>query len=149
MKTALLVVAVFSLACHAQPQQVSRRYALHGTILAVNRSSGNIVVHHDDIPGYMSAMTMPYAAGNPQDLTFLESGDEIRAEVVVTIEGAAHLEHITVLAHAKVKSVPRRVSRRVRRPGLGNGCVPSCFAPGMWWSARIETSTSSAGWGPW
>jgi protein SCO1/2 len=101
------VLAAYCLACHAKPEQVSRRYDLHGTILAVNRSTGNIVVQHDDIPGYMSAMTMPFAARNPQDLTFLENGDEIRAEVVVTIEGAARLEHITVLGHAKVKSAPR------------------------------------------
>lgn len=104
---AALVLAAFTLACHAKPEQVSRRYQLHGTVLAVNRSTGNIVVRHDDISGYMSAMTMPYPAANPQDLTFLENGDEIRAEVVVTIEGAARLEHITVLGHAKPKSAPR------------------------------------------
>jgi Cu/Ag efflux protein CusF len=98
------VLAAFTLACHSKAEQVSRRYDLHGTILAVNRGSGNIVVHHDDIPGYMSAMTMPYAAANPEDLTFLENGDEIRAEVVVTIEGAARIEHITVLRHAKPKT---------------------------------------------
>jgi protein SCO1 len=105
VKTAL-VIAAFSLACHAKPAEVSRRYELHGTILAVNRASGNLVVRHDDIPGYMSAMTMPYAAGRAEDLTFLENGDQIRAEVVVTIEGAAHLEHITVLRHARV-TAPR------------------------------------------
>ena len=101
------MLAAFSLACHTKPEQPSRRYDVHGTILAVNRSSGNVVVRHDSIPGYMSAMTMPFAARNPQDLTFLENGDEIRAELVVTIEGAARLEHITVLGHAKAKSAPR------------------------------------------
>ncbi len=49
----------------------------------------------------MSSMTMPYRAANPQDLTFLENGDEIRAELLVTIEGAARLEHIRVVQHAK------------------------------------------------
>ena len=74
---------------------------MHGTILAVNRDSRNVVVQHGDIPGYMTAMTMPYAVGSAEDLTFLENGDEIRADVVVTIEGAAHLEHITVMKHAR------------------------------------------------
>ena len=101
-----LATAALGTACRAKPEQVARHYALHGTIVAVNRGSGNVVVAHDDIPGYMSAMTMPYAAGNPQDLTFLENGDEIRADLVVTIEGAARLEHITVLRHAKV-TAPR------------------------------------------
>ena len=80
---------------------------MQGTIVAVNRSSGNLVVQHGDIPGYMTAMTMPYAVGSAENITFLENGDEIRAEVVVTIEGAAHLEHITVVRHAKVTSAPR------------------------------------------
>ena len=88
-------------ACHAKQESPTRRFALHGSVVAVNRGSGNVVVKHDDIPGYMSAMTMPYHVANPQDLTFLENGDEIRAEVVVTIEGAAHLEHITLLRHAR------------------------------------------------
>jgi protein SCO1/2 len=88
-------------ACHAKQESPTRRFALHGSVVAVNRGSGNVVVKHDDIPGYMSAMTMPYHAANPRDLTFLESGDEIRAELVVTIEGAAQLEHITLLRHAR------------------------------------------------
>jgi Cu/Ag efflux protein CusF len=96
-----LAAAALGAACRARPEQVARRYALHGTIVAVNRSSGNVVVAHDDIPGYMSAMTMPYAAGRAENITFLENGDEIRADLLVTIEGAAHLEHITVVRRAK------------------------------------------------
>lgn len=74
---------------------------MQGTIVAVNRGSGNLVVRHGDIPGYMSAMTMPYAAGTAENITFLANGDEIRADVVVSIEGSAHLEQITVVRHAK------------------------------------------------
>jgi protein SCO1 len=97
----VLVGVAWGVACHSNPAPPTRRFDLQGTILAVNRGSGNIVVRHGDIPGYMSAMTMPYAVGRSENITFLETGDEIRAEVVVTIEGAAHLEHITVVRHAK------------------------------------------------
>jgi protein SCO1/2 len=89
-------------ACHAKQESPTRRYVLHGSIVAVNRGSGNIVVKHDAIPGYMSAMTMPFRAANPQDLTFLENGDEISAQVVVTIEGAARLEQIKRIRRARV-----------------------------------------------
>lgn len=96
-----LVTAAWGAACRARPEQPTRRYEMQGTIVAVNRGSGNVVVHHGDIPGYMTAMTMPYAVGRAENITFLENGDEIQADVVVTIEGAAHLEHITVMKHAK------------------------------------------------
>jgi protein SCO1/2 len=98
---AALATAALGAACHERPEPAARHYDLHGTIVAVNRGSGNVVVQHDAIPGYMSAMTMPYAAGNTQDLTFLENGDEISADLLVTIEGAARLDHIRVLRHAK------------------------------------------------
>lgn len=94
------MTAALGTACRAKPEQITRHYDLHGTVVAVNRASGNLVVKHDDMPGYMSAMTMPYRAANPRDLTFLENGDEIRAELLVTIEGAARLEHIRVVKHA-------------------------------------------------
>jgi protein SCO1/2 len=98
--TAALVAAGLGLACHAKPGRAVHRYELHGTVLAVDRSRGQIVVRHDSIPGFMPAMTMPYAVANAQDLVFLENGDEIRADVVVDEFGSARLERIRVLRRA-------------------------------------------------
>ncbi|HXQ28825.1 MAG TPA: copper-binding protein [Gemmatimonadales bacterium] len=97
-----LVWAAGAAACHARPGLPARHYDLHGTVIAVDRDREQLVVQHDNIPGFMSAMTMPYAVGNAQDLVFVEIGDEIRGEVVDSA-GSVHLGHITVLTHAKVK----------------------------------------------
>jgi Cu/Ag efflux protein CusF len=101
------VLAVWGAACHARPEPAARRYALHGTILAVDRGGARLVVQHDSIPGFMSAMTMSYPVGSAQDLDVLENGDEIRADVVVGGDGRAHLEHITVVKRAKVSQLSR------------------------------------------
>jgi len=98
----VLVGGAWAAACHARPGLPVRHYDLHGTIIAVDRDREQLVVQHDNIPGFMSAMTMPYSVGNAQDLVFVEIGDEIRGEVVDSV-GSVHLEHITVLRHAKVK----------------------------------------------
>ena len=61
-----------------------------------------VVVQHGDIPGFMSAMTMPYNAGKQEDLTKVSAGDQIQADVVVS-DSEAHLENIKVTGHAKPK----------------------------------------------
>ena len=53
------VAAVASLAgCTRGPE--ARRYQLQGQVLAVRVESSEILVRHEDIVGFMPAMTMPY-----------------------------------------------------------------------------------------
>ena len=51
---------------------------------------------HDEIPGFMSAMTMPYGVANAKDLDKASLGDEIRANAVLN-EGSVRLEKITIV----------------------------------------------------
>ena len=52
---ALLFTLLMAAACgHA------KQYTLKGQILAVNRDKQELLVKHEEIPGYMMAMTMPY-----------------------------------------------------------------------------------------
>ena len=48
------------------------------------------------IPGFMSAMAMPYPIPDQKALAGLSAGDEITADVVVTGDGKYHLENIVV-----------------------------------------------------
>jgi protein SCO1/2 len=98
-----LLAMAMGAACHATPPLGTRHYELHGTVIAMDRDRGQLVVQHDSIPGFMSAMTMPYAVGNAQDLAFLETGDEVRA-VVVDSGGDVRLDHIRVLRHPKLNA---------------------------------------------
>jgi Cu/Ag efflux protein CusF len=106
--TMALVIAAWGAACHARPEPPAKRYALHGTILAVDRGGGRLVVQHDTIPGFMAAMTMSYPVGSAQNFDVLENGDEIRADVVIGGDGRAQLEQITVLRRAKASNLLRR-----------------------------------------
>src|ERR1700758_399753 len=43
-------------------------YKLKGVVKSVDEKSRRVTVAHDDIPGFMAAMTMPYKVGKAEDL---------------------------------------------------------------------------------
>ena len=51
--------------------------------MAKSESAGQLSVDNDNIPGFMSAMTMTYPVQDPQGLQQVQPGDRITADVVV------------------------------------------------------------------
>jgi Cu/Ag efflux protein CusF len=49
-----------------------------GKVIEIDRAAGKLVINHESIPGYMGAMTMPYAVSNPNMLDHIEPGMDIR-----------------------------------------------------------------------
>jgi Cu/Ag efflux protein CusF len=81
-----------------------RRFELTGIVQSVDAEQRMLIVKHDEIPGFMAAMTMPYKVGRQEDLTNLSPGDQIHAVVVVNAD-EMHLENITVTGHPKTTDV--------------------------------------------
>jgi Cu/Ag efflux protein CusF len=77
------------------PATQPKVYKLKGVVKSVDEKSRRVTVAHDDIPGFMAAMTMPYKVGKAEDLKKLNSGDKIQADVVVG-DGFVDLENIKV-----------------------------------------------------
>jgi len=73
-----------------------KRYPMKGKVLSVAKEEGSATVDADDIPGFMTAMAMPYPVPDEKALANLSPGDEITATVVVTPDGKYHLENIVV-----------------------------------------------------
>ncbi len=67
-----------------QDQDQERRYRLTGTVVSIDKEQQRLVVNHEEIPGFMGAMTMPYPIADPKDLERLSPGDQITADVAVT-----------------------------------------------------------------
>jgi protein SCO1 len=86
-------------ASQSAAENSEQRYLLKGTVRAIDRSQQRIVIDHEDIPGFMAAMTMPYPVVEPKLLDVAAPGDQITADVVVR-DNAAHLEHIVVVRKA-------------------------------------------------
>lgn len=79
-------------ACSRDP--TARTYQLKGQVLAVKTESNEILVKHDDIPGFMPAMTMAYAVKDAALIKDRAAGDLITATLVVE-PSLAHLSAIT------------------------------------------------------
>jgi protein SCO1 len=72
----------------------AKRYPLKGVITAVDASKPAITVAHEEIPGFMAAMTMPFPVrDDPKVVALLRPGDRIEATLVV--DGAVYfLENV-------------------------------------------------------
>jgi protein SCO1 len=87
------------LACSADP-----RFELTGSVVEV-RPPTEVVIAHDDIPGFMAAMTMPFTVAEPGLLTGLDPGDKVAGTLVVG-DSATVLERLVVTAEAPVPEAP-------------------------------------------
>lgn len=77
------VFALSALLIAAASCSNAKTYEMRGQVLAVNRDKMEILVKHEEIPGLMAAMTMPWKVQSANMLDNLGPGDLITSEVVV------------------------------------------------------------------
>lgn len=111
IKTFLFSLIVFSLllgaACQKTPtvpppeaSANAKRFPFKGTVVSVDKAKKEATISHDEIPGYMAGMTMPFPIKDDWVMDELAPGAEIRAELVVD-KGDYYLEKIGIMANAK------------------------------------------------
>ena len=96
-----VAVTIAAVACSRAPEP--RRYEVRGQVLGVDAERREILVDHEDIPGFMPAMTMPYKVNDTALLEGKKPGDLIEATLVVE-EVNAYLSAITTTGHAPIKN---------------------------------------------
>ena len=79
----LLIAGLLAVLVACCASRTSRTYQLTGQILVVKPETNEVLVKHEDIPGFMPAMTMPYAVNDPALLKDRAAGDLITATLVV------------------------------------------------------------------
>ncbi|HXN64698.1 MAG TPA: SCO family protein [Candidatus Acidoferrales bacterium] len=114
--TAGLLYVSLVAACSSGGESGGKRYALTGRVTRVDRSTNTVIVDGDPIPGYMDAMEMPYQVKDPKMLDPLAVGDQIKADVVVTSDGA-HLENIVVTKKGDATKAPSAGAQHEPQPG--------------------------------
>src|ERR1700733_1818635 len=63
--------------------QESKRNHLTGRVISVDKAGKSVMIDGDEIPGFMSAMQMPYTVKDLGLLDKLTAGDQIAADIVV------------------------------------------------------------------
>jgi protein SCO1/2 len=83
-KFLLILLFVVGLAACSRPP-AAKRYELQGRVVAVSSVTSTLTIAHQDIPGYMEAMTMPYTVSAKDAWVFksIAPGDQIHATLVL------------------------------------------------------------------
>jgi len=105
-------VAITTTGCGSKPKQ----YSLKGQVLDIS-TSGEIIVKHEDIPGFMPAMTMPYKVRDPGVLQEVEPGDLIAAALMVAKNGNYWLEDVRITDQSGRKTAKPAVAAHALRIG--------------------------------
>jgi protein SCO1/2 len=115
MRRFLLAVLMVTACSRTAP---TKQYQLQGQILDVKPATKEVLVKHQDIPGFMPAMTMPYKVEDAALLAGKQPGDLITATLVVG-ETEAHLSKIDTTGHAPVEdaSGPAITDSQILKPG--------------------------------
>ena len=97
-----LSVAVLAGACAKGSQ---REYPLQGQVLSVAGNREQVTVNHEEIKGFMAAMTMPYKIRDPKQLEGIGAGALINATLVV-VENDAYLTNMKKVGEAPLPKPP-------------------------------------------
>ena len=82
MKSLITILFLLLFSCS------KRSYDIRGTILEVRRESQEFLIHHDEIPGFMMAMTMPFKLADSLDLNKYRVGDSLKFRLEINKETA-------------------------------------------------------------
>jgi protein SCO1/2 len=65
----------------------SKTFALKGVVRKVDAASGEVTIAHEEIPGFMPGMTMPFDLKDKNLLEGVHPGDEVEGPLVVAFDG--------------------------------------------------------------
>jgi protein SCO1/2 len=111
----LVMLLVGTVGCGPRRSANEKRYPLKGKVVAVDKTERTATIQHEDIPGYMPGMTMPFKIKNDADLQLMKPGDEVTATLVVD-DLAAWLE-ITSIAEGGSPLTPTAAVPGEPKPG--------------------------------
>jgi protein SCO1 len=89
-------------------------YPVKGVVKEIKADGKTAKIKHEEIPGYMAAMTMDFEAKNTNELRGLKTGDVISFKLVVT-DNDAWLEDVRKLSATSPVELPSRQTVRVAR----------------------------------
>jgi protein SCO1/2 len=100
---ALIALGSLAAGCGSAPDQ--REYTLQGQILSVSADRTEANIKHEEIKGFMGAMTMPYKVRDAAQFADLKPGDLITSTLVV-VSNDAYLKDVKKVGDAPLERAP-------------------------------------------
>jgi protein SCO1/2 len=89
----VILLVLLAAACHQGP--AAREYRVVGQIISINADEARLTLRHEDIEGFMPAMTMPYPVKDRRLLEGRKAGELVNA--TLDVQGAdAWISRLTV-----------------------------------------------------
>ncbi len=110
-----LFCVVFAACSSKAPDQ--RIFTLQGQVQSVDKPHKLVVVKHEEVKGFMPAMTMPYEVEEATALDSLAPGDLITSKLVVFSNGA-HLSDIKKVGNAPLEKPPAEAAMPTASSGF-------------------------------
>jgi protein SCO1/2 len=109
---AAILLAAFAAACGNGADR--REFKLQGQVLALTADHKEANIKHEDIVGFMPAMTMPYKVRDAKEFASIGPGDLINATLVV-VSNDAYLKDVKKVGTAPIEKAPDSATM----PGAG------------------------------
>ncbi len=137
----LLAISLLLAGCHrepgpkaptsapAPPGAARHTYTLKGIVRSVDPKAGVVAIAHEEIPGFMGAMTMDFTPKDRSNLAELAAGDEVEGPLEVVREGGA-IKDYNLLRLEVTNPTPRVLKVD---PGTGKAALvpkPPILIPG-------------------
>lgn len=101
MKNCMPVVMLLVLSSLEAQEATKKSFVFHGQVVDVNRTTKRLVVHNENIEGWMGEMTMAFAVDDPSAVDRVKAGDQITATVY---EGDFTLHDVRVVPQTAAPS---------------------------------------------
>lgn len=136
----MLLVLTLAAGC-TDPPVPAQRYPIEGQLLGVQLDTGQVLLKHGPVEGYMDAMTMPFQVGDRASILARRPGDLIRATLVVE-PTRSYLEQVTLTGRAPL---PEAATARPVAEGV-HVLAPGDEAPGVALTNQWGQPSSIADW---
>jgi protein SCO1/2 len=113
-----VLLALLLNACQARQEEESgQRYEFKGKVVAVDKQAKRVTVEHEEIKGYMDAMTMPFSVKDDWPFEVLVPGDKISATLFVS-RSSSRLEDVVITQESAMDpDAARAAGENVIQPG--------------------------------
>jgi protein SCO1/2 len=112
-----------------QSSVIAREYPVTGMVLGVDRSRNTFTASIQAIPGFMSAMTMPFEVKQKRELDGLTRGVIVEFVLVVN-DKSSHAEHIRIVRYQSTEQDPLAASRLKLLTDVAGGAPRKVLAIG-------------------
>src|SRR5881397_2885821 len=102
-----LCLALLGAACRRKSDE--REYRLQGQVLSLADDHRQATINHEEIKGFMPAMTMPYNVRDSKQLEGISPGDLVNARLIV-LSNDAYLTDVKRVGQAPLPQAPPQTS---------------------------------------